>query len=62
MICKSIFLVTKIRHDKFERSAIEGSKSYRQYYKLKNKVGISVDIRTVDPKTNNSCNDCKLQI
>jgi len=46
--------------DEFESIAVKGNKPYREYYKPKNKEGISVDIRKVTPKTNSSCNDCKL--
>jgi NAD-dependent dihydropyrimidine dehydrogenase PreA subunit/flavodoxin len=46
--------------DKFESLAVKGSNPYRAYYKPENKEGIPVDIRKVTPKTNSSCNDCKL--
>lgn len=46
--------------NKVKTIAVKGNKPYRKYYMPKNKEGIPVDIRKVTPKTNSSCNDCKL--
>lgn len=49
-----------LNSDKYDAIYVKGNKPYRNYYKPLNKEGMDVDIRKVTPKTNSSCNDCKL--
>lgn len=45
---------------KLQPVTIIGERPYRDYYRPKDVVGNSVDIRKVNPKTNSGCNNCKL--
>jgi ferredoxin len=40
--------------------AVKGNRPYREYYRPKNRGGVTVDIRKVTPKTGSDCIDCKL--
>ena len=50
----------KISEEDFAKIEVKGNRPYRPYFKPKNKDDKPVDIRTVKPKTNDNCIDCKL--
>lgn len=54
-------IVKKIdKGDVNETVNVKGQSPYREYYRPKDKYGNPVDIRKVQPKTNDDCIDCKL--
>lgn len=51
----------KIGNSDFSLVEVKGTpKPYRWYYQPRDRKGEKIDIRKVKPRTNDSCNDCKL--
>lgn len=51
---------SKIESDNHSAAKVNGNRPYRPYYKPKNEDDESVDIRKVEPKTDDTCIDCKI--
>ena len=51
---------TKIESNNHSAAKVNGNRPYRPYYKPKDEKDKSVDIRKVEPKTDNTCIDCKI--
>ena len=51
---------TKIEGDNHSAAKVNGNRPYRPYYKPKNEDAEWVDIRKVEPKTDDTCIDCKI--
>lgn len=49
----------KLKNNNFNKVEIKGNRPYRKYYKPEDEEGRAVDIRKVEPETDESCIDCK---